>query len=364
MSAATDRIRAGLAPSSLRARQGQRGITMIELMVGLVVSLIIGIAASSSAVMFTASQRQGIGVGGVAVNVNTALAAMKNDAATAGLGFFGDSRYLCGALNLGVGGTAHWDGTPFAPVRITRAGGIDRVDVLQASRVESGANVLLALPSTGATATLKSFLPAAVGDAVLLSPEAAGDPCLVRSVTAVVASTADSPQQLTFAGGGVHNDAVFGTNPTFSDSGGGVTLLGQLRWNRYRMDGTNLILERPLDGATAVLARNVIAFRAQYGASSVVATSKTLATWEDATGTFAALDAATIARVRAVRVGVVVRSPQPEKANSAGVCEASLAKPQLFGVDVEPDVADWRCYRFRSAVLVIPLRNLVLGIRT
>jgi prepilin-type N-terminal cleavage/methylation domain-containing protein len=97
----------------------QRGLSMIELMVGLVVSLIVGIAASSSAVMFTASQRQGIGVGGVAVNVNTALAALKNDAATAGLGFFGDSRYLCSALNLGVGATAHWDGDTFAPVRIT-----------------------------------------------------------------------------------------------------------------------------------------------------------------------------------------------------------------------------------------------------
>jgi type IV pilus assembly protein PilW len=340
-------------------------MSIIELMVGLVVALIVGIAASSSAVMFTASQRQGIGVGGVAVNVNTALAAMKNDAATAGLGFFGDSRYLCSSLNLGVGATAHWDGTPFAPVRITRVDGIDRVDVLQASRVESGANVLLALPSTGATATLKSFLPAAVGDAVLLSPEAVGTPCVVRTVTAVAASTVDTPQQLTFAAGGAHNDATFATNPTFSDAGGGVTLLGQLRWNRYRMDGTNLVLERPLDGASAVLARNVIAFRAQYGASSAaLAASKTLETWEDATGTFAALDAAAIARVRAVRVGVVVRSPQPEKPNASGVCEASTAKPQLFGADVEPDVSDWRCYRFRSAVLVIPLRNLVLGIRT
>ncbi|MEN9628883.1 MAG: putative fimbrial biosis protein PilW [Pseudomonadota bacterium] len=364
MSATEHCLRAGPAPSSPRARSGQRGMSIIELMVGLVVALIVGVAASSSAVMFTASQRQGIGVGGVAVNVNTALAAMKNDAATAGLGFFGDSRYLCSSLNLGLGATAHWDGTSFAPVRITRQGGIDRVDVMQASRVESGANVLLALPSTGATASLKSFLPAAVGDAVLLSPEVAGTPCVVRTVTAVAASTVDTPQQLTFAAGGAHNDASFAANPTFSDAGGGVTLLGQLRWNRYRMDGTNLVLERPLDGASAVLARNVIAFRAQYGASSTVPTSRTLETWEDATGTFAALDAAAIARVRAVRVGVVVRSPQPEKPNSSGVCEASLAKPQLFGTEVEPDVPDWRCYRFRSAVLVIPLRNLVLGIRT
>lgn len=218
----------------------QRGLSIIELMVGLVVSLIVGLAATSSAVVFTASQRQGIGVGGVAVNINTALAALKNDAASAGLGFFGDSRYLCAALNLGVGATPAWDGVSFAPVRITRPGGLDRIDVLQASRVESGANVLLAQASSGADASLKSYLPAAVGDAVLLSPDVVGDPCLVRTVTAVIPSTVDTPQQLVFAPGVQHNDAVFTTNPTYSSSGGGATLLGQLNWQRYSMAGTDL----------------------------------------------------------------------------------------------------------------------------
>ncbi len=354
-------------PPCGRGAARQRGLSLIELMVGLVVALIIGLAATSSAVVFSASQRQGIGVGGVAVNINTALSALKNDASSAGLGFFGSSatdttsRYLCSSLDLGIGAAAHWDGAAFSPVRITRAAGLDQVDVLQASRVEAGANVMLALPTVGDVASLKSFLPAAVGDAVLLSPQAVGEPCLVRSVTAVTASTVDTRQQLAFAAGGTHNQAVFTTNPTFSDSGGGISLLGQLSWQRYRMNGTDLVLERPLTGASAVLARNVIAFRAQYGASSVAPASRTLETWEDASGAFAALDPVTIARVRAVRVGVVVRSPQREKPNISGVCEASLAKPRLFGAEVEPDVADWACYRFRSAVLVIPLRNLVLG---
>lgn len=351
------------APAVGFARR-QRGLSIIELMVGLVVALIVGLAASSSAVMFTASQRQGIGVGGVAVNVNTALAALKNDAASAGLGFFGDSRFLCSRLNLSVGATTHLDGIAFAPVSVTRAGALDRIDVMQSSRVESGAHVLLALASTGVNASVKSFLPAVVGDAVLLSPENAADPCTVRTVTAVTASTVDTPQVIGFAAGGAHNDGVFTNVPTYSDSGGGVTLLGQLRWQRYRLSGSDLVLERPFDGTSAVLARNVMALRAQYGVSSAVLTSKTLENWVDATGAFAALDLNNIPRVRAIRVGVVVRSPQREKVNSAGVCEASLAKPLLFGATVEPDVPDWACYRFRTAVVVIPLRNLVLGIKT
>ena len=67
---------------------------------------------------------------------------------------------------------------------------------------------------------------------------------------------------------------------------------------------------------------------------------------------------------RKVRVGVVVRSPQREKPNAAGECEASLDKPRLFGNEVEPDVLEWKCYRYRSAVVVVPMRNMLMGIRT
>ena len=31
---------------------------------------------------------------------------------------------------------------------------------------------------------------------------------------------------------------------------------------------------------------------------------------------------------------------------------------------VEPGVADWQCYRYRESVVVVPLRNLVLGLRS
>lgn len=334
-------------------------------MVGLVVALIVGLAATSSAVMFGASQRQGIGVGGIAVNINTAIAALKNDAASAGLGFFGDARFLCSRLNLSIGTTTHIDGTAFAPVSITRTGTQDQIDVMQSARVESGANVLLDTASTGADAELKSFVPAVVGDAVLLSPESPADPCTVRSVTAVTPSTDDDPQKLTFGAGGLHNDGSFTTVPTYSDSGGGVTLLGALRWQRYRLVGTDLVLERPLDGTSAVLARNVIGMRAQYGVSPTLLTTKTLDTWVDATGTFAALGVANIPRVRAVRIGVVVRSPQREKPDGGGVCHASTALPDIFSTgDVTPDVTDWQCYRYRRVVVVVPMRNLVLGIKT
>lgn len=342
----------------------QRGLSIIELMVGMVVALIVGLAASSSAVVFTASQRQGIGVGGVAVNVTTVLSALKNDAATAGLGFFGEGVYLCDKMNISRGNVVLADGANFVPVQVSRVGTLDRVDVIQASRVQAGASARLQVPTSGADAQVMSFLPGAVGDAVVLSPAAPGDPCLMRSITATTPAAGDDPQRLTFAAGGLHNDGVFSVNPTYSSAGGSATLMGAVSWNRYRLNGTDLVLDQPFTGASVVLARNVIGFRAQYGISSGVAGSKTLQSWVDATGAWATINSLNINRVRAVRIGVVTRSPQREKENASGVCEASLEKPQLFGNVVEPDVLDWGCYRFRSAQVVVPMRNIVLGIKT
>jgi len=107
-----------------------------------------------------------------------------------------------------------------------------------------------------------------------------------------------------------------------------------------------------------VLVRNVVAFRAQYGVSASAGTT-TLASWENASGaTFGSISGATVDRVRAVRIGLVTRSAQREKEDEKGNCVASSAKPVLFGSVVEPDVSDWACYRFRTSVVVVPLRNL------
>lgn len=347
----------------LAARSRQRGLSIIELMIGIVVAMLVSLAAAGSAIMFTAAQRQGMGVGGSGIGAATALAALKNDAALAGLGFFGDSAYLCSRLALSDGATLHSDGAAFTPLRIT-AGDDDRIDIVYGNRIESGANVLLAETSDGSGAALQSLLPAAVGQTVLLAPAKPEDvgavPCLLRSVTAVTASTETTRQTLSFGADGRHNQAVFTDAPAFVERDR-IALIGDLAWNRYRRDGNTLVLERPLTGESAVLTRNVIALRAQYGVADAGGT--TLEDWVNATGGFAALDAATLERVRAIRMGVVTRSPQREKPGADGNCEASLAKPQLFGAEIEPDVADWQCWRYRVATVVVPMRNLVLGMQ-
>lgn len=356
---ARPRRRATGAPLS-----GQWGVSIIELMVGIAIAMLVGLTAAGSAIVFTASQRQGVGAGGVGVNASTTLAAIKNDLALAGLGFFGESNYLCNQLSLSVGAGVIVNGTGFTPVAISPDGTDDRIDVIYADRIESGANVLLSAPSNGSSASTSSLLPVAAGQAVLLAPATPGSSCLVRTVTATTPSTPTTRQTLDFAAGGEHNDAAFSVAPAFAERDR-IALLGTLQWNRYRRINNTLVLERPLaGGAQTVIARGIIGLRAQYGLAATAVGSTTLESWQDATGAFAALSAADLRRVRALRVGMVVRSPQRQKPDANGNCDASLAKPELFGVVVDPDVVDWQCYRYRAVTVVVPLRNLVLGLRS
>jgi len=338
----------------------RRGLSLLELMVGIVIALLVSLTATSGAMLFTATQRQGIGTGGSIVSAGTALAALRDDVSAAGLGFFGDSQFLCRRLNLSMNTSVLLDGVDFTPVSISTEAAGDRVDVIYATDVSSGANILLSAASTSASAPLRSLLPVSVGQAVLLAPATPGDPCVVRSVTANTAAGVDTPQVVEFANQTTakFNRAAFTTNVTYPDRGR-VTLMGDLRWSRYRRVGTDLQLERPLGGGAVVLARNVMAFRAEYGLADAGTTA--LAAWQPATGGFATLTPANLPRVRALRIGLVTRSTQREKPNAAGNCEATDTMPTLFGTAVTADVTDWQCYRYRSATIVVPLRNLVLG---
>ncbi|MFN0182201.1 MAG: PilW family protein [Aquabacterium sp.] len=356
-------------PTPRRSRRRARGMSLVELMVSIVIALLIGLAAAGSAQMFSASQRTGIGAGGSSAAVNTVLTSIKNDLSQGGLGFFGDAQYMCTTMNLSVGANMVSDGAAFSPMRIVRSGNLDVVDVVYGNAVESGANILLNSTSDTTEAALMSLLPASLGQAVLIAPaQTAGPgPCTIRSITATTVPTETTPQQLTFADNGdnsTHNQLGFTAVPAYP-SRGRVTLLGALQWNRYRVSGTDLVVDQQLTGNTGTLLRNVLAFRVQYGVSANQLNSTTLDSWVDGDDpNFANLTSVNMPRVRALRIGIVTRSTQRDKPDANGDCSATTDKPTLFGNVVEPDVTDWQCWRFRSAVVIVPLRNMVMGTRS
>ncbi|MBW8831639.1 MAG: PilW family protein [Burkholderiales bacterium] len=343
------------------ARRHQRGLSLVELMVGLVVAMMVGLAAASGAMMFASQQRQGVGTATAVSTATNALAALKEDAAGAGLGFFGDTSYLCKTLRVSVG-TADRSQDHFAPLQVARSGSGDQLDLVSAAEVASGANVLLQSPSDTSSAKLATYLPVAAGQAVLLAPApGAIDPvCTVRTVTDVTPATADSPLKLSFASSGAHNAVNFSsaTQYLIKDR---IALLGELQWHRYRLSGETLVIDQPLtDAPSATLLRNVVGFRVQYGIAG--ANGTTIESWQDPVGAWATLSQSNVAQVRALRIGIAARSQQPEKAGPDGQCHASDTRPSLLGTQLALG-GNWQCFRYRTEMVTVPLRNLVMGMR-
>lgn len=352
-----------------------RGASMIELMVGLVICLLISLAAAKSAELFGAIQRQGVASGGNTTNAASALAAIKEDVAAGGMGFFANGGYRCTNLNLSVGNSVVANNTGFFPVQATRVGANDRLDVVYAQEVAGGAWSELKEVSNGTGAVLASRLPitAAQQPAILLARmnDNLASPCLVRTVTAATDPDVElgTKQTLTFGITGAHNQGVFTVTPDFQKREP-VVMLGNLNWNRYELQGTNLVITRRMNNTTATLLPNVIAFRVQYGVRDA---STAIEDWVDSDdGAFATLNNLNAERVRAVRIGAVIRSPQREKVDPGdNQCKAVpddqdkvvLFKDTPTPVDIVPPGTDWKCYRYRTVEVVAPLRNLVAGTR-
>jgi type IV pilus assembly protein PilW len=350
-----------------------RGASLIELMVGLVICLLISLAAAKSAELFGAIQRQGVASGGATTNTASALAAIKEDVAAGGMGFFANAAYRCPSLNLSVGNSVVANNAGFFPVQATRVGANDQLDVVYAQQVTAGAWTELKEVSNGSSAVLASRLPITVAQqpAILLARlnGALGSPCLVRTVTAAAGPDINlgTKQTLTFGVAGTHNQGVFTVTPDFQMRDP-VIVLGNLNWNRYELQGTNLVITRRMNNTTATLLPNVIAFRVQYGVTNA---STAIEDWVNSDdGAFTALNDLNAARVRAVRIGAVIRSPQREKADPTdNQCKAVpndqdkvvLFKDTPMPVDIFPPGTDWKCYRYRTVEVVAPLRNLVAG---
>ena len=344
----------------------QRGLSLIELMVGLAVALLVALAAAASAIFFTASQRQGMTTSVTTASALNALAVMKEDIAQTGLGFVSAVRYTCAQLNVSRDGRL-LSRTPFAPLLVVNDGTFDSLDVLYGTQVTGGAAVPLSAPSDTSSADLASLVPVGVGDAVLFAPahDMAPGTCTIRTVTGVEPATASTPLRLAFDSAGTHNSATFPSPASYliKDT---LTPLGALQWHRYRVDGSNLLLEWPLQERSGVVLRDVVAFRVQYGMApaTVAGARKTTVTeWNDAADV-GVLAPEAIDRLRALRIGIVTRGAQPEKPAPDGTCTATDddAKPKLFGTEVTLS-GNWKCFRYRTAVEVVPLRNFTMGLQ-
>lgn len=351
----------------------QKGFTLIELMVSMVIGLLVVLAGLSMAQFFVASQRQSAGVGTAQANGLSALDAIKYEAAQAGLGLSIGGMMPCTSLNLSLDSDVLSDGAPFVPLSFAANGVKGKLTLSYGTALEGATPGFTRSDQSSLDTSMElvSYLPASAGQAVMIAPPlGVSAPCTIRTITEVSAPSGAFGYVLKFGNSGLHNKASFSAVTDYADSSQ-LFLLGQLRQTVFSLNNNEeLVMSRPLESGSpsVVLARGVVGFTAQFGVTDGV--TQTLQSWEPATGAWATPSEQQISRIHALRIGVTVRSEQKQKSNSAGICDATTEQPVLFEDGLESTTSnrvtmaltgDWKCYKYRSLSAVVPLRNMVLG---
>lgn len=342
----------------------QQGFSLVELMVSLIVSLLVCMAAFGSARLFMLTQRQSVDAGTAGANAVTALAAIKHEAEQSSLGFYVNGTFPCQTFNLSARDVSLATNTPLLPVNVSNSTkNLAKLDLLYADSLESSAAAYLSSTVFGnaSSAATASYLPVRPGQTVMLVPLGdSGLPCSIKTAVRVDPPASGTGSTVYFDDTGLHNQFSYSSVSYSTNSA--MTLLGTLNWSRFSVDTSgNLVMTRPILGGSVVLARNVVGFQVQYGVSDGVTSN--LDSWQFAEGAWTPLSAALMARVRALRIGLVLRSDQPERAAKDASCKTTTTQPVLLDRAMTLS-GNWQCYRYRTSTAIVPLRNVLIGSST
>lgn len=369
---------------SFSTRRNQ-GFSLVEIMVGVAIGLLGVLIIMQVSVVFEGQKRTTTTGADAQTNGVTALYTVERDVRRAGYGMS-----VPGALGCTV--KRYYDSAPIgdlslAPVVIANgaAGAPDSIRILSSSNAgwSLPSRITVEHPPQATNIFLNTTLGMEEGD--LLVAYEPGKDCTLMQATGIPNGNVQ-----------VHHQNTSEWNPPggsniFPASGYGVGALvlnlGALIDRTYSLANGNLILA-DFSSATntstiRAITPDIVNMQAEYGFDTRAwpQNDPRVDTWSatmidaDASGTVN--DAGDIARVIAVRMAVVARSPLMEKPNATGVCDITIDaavsgrtvnKPTWAGGDIDasknPDGtpnANWKCYRYKTFENIIPLRNLLWG---
>lgn len=345
----------------------QEGFSLVELMVGLFVSMLIVLVLMGSQMFFEASKRTMTGSANAVENAAISLYSIERDVRMAGLGLLTNGALACSSINIYYNGAAKANGATAAPVTISHTDGApDELTILQsASLLGAASNQIIAgMPTPSSILKANSGRGLSVGSLILVANPNGTDPCTLMQVTHI--------QQTGFGTDIQHNPGqslwnppnpnnVFSNAPAYP-AGSALLNVGTLGWGTYRVRNDALEYVDNITGQIGRVADNVVFLRAQYGVTNGAST--TIDQWVDATSEWANLDSAHIRAIRAIRVGVIARSAHREKPGQDGQCNTTSEPPEAWPGGPVIDLSanpDWRCYRYRTFNIMVPLKNVIWG---
>lgn len=368
------------APALLAPPSTQKGMSLVELMVGLVIGLIITLAITSS--IGTIGKQVRITGSGVsaAEGAQLGMDIIDRDIRMAGAAVFRSSfAALCPGINMYKGGMAVFDDEPtasaFAIVRIIDGGSATAPDAIDINTSDPTAGnhtvgVVKSMPSS--SSVLKVSEPRQIfqdGDLVLVAHPPPNDsaPCTTIQVTDITGACNDATNgcNINYNSGeseyNPSNDNVF-TSPQTYGPGSVLIKMPIQTFTRYAVR-CNALLRHDASITPSctgnpsyrdsAMAGDIVMLKAQYGIAP--ADSDTIDTWKSG----AATTAEEFARIKAIRVAIVARSREPDNQVVTGAAPTifdGALNLDLSGTSV-PSGKTWQNFRYRVHETVTPLRN-------
>ena len=374
------------------------GFSLVELMISVVIGMLALLFAMRLLSGSEQNRQSAMGGSDSMQNGMLALFSISGDANQAGFGLNDPILAGCnthfsdtGGYTLAPAKHGGADITPLAPVVIEHNdSGPDRVSFYSGSAVSGTATLSLTQDyASGARIYIdRNTYGFAQRDVIVVAPLQAGGDCSLAQLS-------DDPNALppdqhylvvsksaAYRYNGGDLGASFGANAARVFNLGPGPSLSFHTWSVadgfLRLGATDI----GGGGAGSAVADNIVSLKAQYGFDTRTGTAfnpdagKQASQWSntmiDADGDGVAGSAGDWQRIAAVRLAVVARSKNPERASAGAACSATSAKPVAFAmkapagvaavpvtieVAVAGDPVDWRCYRYRVFETIVPLRN-------
>lgn len=362
-----------------RGVTGQRGVTLIELMVGMLIGMLAILVISQVLLVSEGQKRTTTGGSDAQINGALSVYAIQRDVQTAGYGFTSSPAIVGCPINALFNGAAPAGfAGRLAPVFITPevsrpAGSVgDSIRMLSSSKASYSVPTRVIPPAyavNGQLIPVSAALGFAQGDLALVAADAV-QPCWVFQVTAAPTAMSiprvDQPNAWNSAG-----------TPSQAYGDGSLLVnLGTLVDNRYEINNgvlqlSSFDLGNPNTRITRDIQADIVSLRAFYGRDTSVVADGIVDVYDTTTPT----NNAGWLRVRSVRVLVVARSAQYEKeivtpvnptwevgttpaTAGAAACGASQCITIDVGAGVVGDV-EAKHYRYKIFETIVPLRNML-----
>jgi len=385
----------------MRFPRTQKGFSLVELMVSVVIGLLAVIFATRLMTDSERNKEAALGGSDSMQNGMLAMFSISGDAEYAGFGInepliAGCDTVLADSEDYQLAPAQRGGVTvrPLAAAVIENGGaGSDRLS-LYAGSSPSGTPIMRLLQDyLGGTQLTVDRRPYgfAQGDVILVAPEKKGGKCSIAQISNDLDLLPAPPAgQFVMIGGAGYrfNSGALGAQYTAAKARifnlGPAASLALRTWSVER--GYLRLRATDLAGAgenAQAVADNIVSLKAQYGLDTRAGnafepeTGMRVSTWSstmlDADSDGVVGGAGDYTRIAALRIAVVARSKNPERANaSTGQCSATTARPTVFAtlgadngntapvqvdVAVTGDTVDWRCYRYRVFETIVPMRN-------